>query len=253
MLESLEEDGFGYWLAGFLDGEAHLAARIEPAGGVTTLIYVRLRDDDAAVLKQIQSRTGCGIIRPIKSKAGSKRANPSVRWDVGRKADCLYMAHVLQRFKGFARKTVKEADLWIELVGLRSRRRGTPERGGWERAIEIVEQLRLARRYDASIYVTRRTEAGVLDSAFQEADPKEMTIRCERGEHQWEYSLKGGRPPRNCPKHRIPTHNRIWCELGNHWWERERGQGRYPVNCPTHLETKQQRKARRALLAAEDQ
>jgi len=69
----------GDWLAGFIDGEgsfniAHHGGNYQPRFGL------KLRDDDAAIIKDIQSFIGTGTTRKSKcSPVGSKYYSPNAR------------------------------------------------------------------------------------------------------------------------------------------------------------------------------
>lgn len=241
-LESLGDDGFGYWLAGFLDGEACFQSLIaEPAGSVTATLSIKLRDDDARVLHEIVERTGCGRVTPVFRK--NKRVRPQVMWLVVTISDALYMAHVLQRFPCRAKKRA-DVQIWIDLVGLRCSRR-IHQRGGWGEAQVLSRQLREVKRYDLSINDHMRREYGVVYEEQAEERPIDM-LWCERGEHHWGRERATGEFPRSCPAHRHIKMQTLWCERGAHLWTRRGVPGTRPPDCrehsPDHRLTKAERR-----------
>lgn len=63
---------------------------------------------------------------------------------------------------------------------------------------------------------------------------------CLSGKHEWERTGPG-RPSKDCPEHRAPkikeakaTTRNLHCALGDHPWEWTIKQGKAPKNCPEH-------------------
>ena len=66
-LSLLSDEQFGYWLAGFTAGEGHFGAGLvkKKSGGPSDskcIFWIRLRDDDEAVLQAIKARLGIGFM-----------------------------------------------------------------------------------------------------------------------------------------------------------------------------------------------
>jgi hypothetical protein len=106
---------FGNWLAGFIDGEG--CFRIKPinqkdAPGWMCIFVLKLRDDDAAILRLAHAETGIGRLYPHK---GEKGQNPGLAWWVQRRMECVALTFILSRFQLRAKKR-HDFVLWREAV-----------------------------------------------------------------------------------------------------------------------------------------
>jgi hypothetical protein len=162
VLDDLERDGFGHWLAGFFDGEGCFV--IWTARGRGTVSYacraqIKLRDDDAAILHEVQRRTGVGrvIAEKVYGKANrdTKNTNPQMVWLAANKADCARVVRLFDRFPLRAKKRA-DFDLWRLAV----REWQTKDRyGQWNRMAAFRRQLIESRRYMAEETTSPETAA----------------------------------------------------------------------------------------------
>lgn len=168
IVEDLDHDGFGHYMAGFLDGEASFViARVN--SGFTCRMQVKLRDDDAAILFALRDRTGLGLVRPEKvyqrSDRGSMRnTHPQMTWIVGNKADCAMLVRLLERYPLRAKKR-QDFEVWRLAVRERAVKR---HRGGWETMAALHAQLAAGRQYDTSHQVAFTIDPAVFDAGRME-------------------------------------------------------------------------------------
>ncbi len=99
------DKAFGNWLAGFIDGEGCFSIsvpdKIRTGKSVPRRPSVRfdisVRMDDAAILREIHKRLGIGkiIVRPARY-ASMAAGKPQIVWRVGKRAECLQLAELLE-------------------------------------------------------------------------------------------------------------------------------------------------------------
>lgn len=95
------DDGFGYWLAGFIDGEGCFTIQRVKKGSWYCRFAIRVRDDDSAIIQKIQEETGIGRVCPVSAR-GTSRAQ--VAWVVVSKADCIKLVALLDQYPLRAKK-----------------------------------------------------------------------------------------------------------------------------------------------------
>lgn len=132
---------FGHWLAGFVDGEGCFVIKRE-----TDLIRYQcsfklaVRLDDAAVVREICRRTGLGHVYIAKARA---RTQPSIRWQITNKADCLRLIAVFRTFPLRSKKQ-RDFELWAQAVEVWvSHKQGDP----WTTLAVLHDRLRLVRAF----------------------------------------------------------------------------------------------------------
>jgi hypothetical protein len=103
----------GHFIAGFIEGEAHLAV-VEQNGGqsYSCAMTLGVRDDDADLLRWLAARTGLGTVHPVPARSTSK---PQVRWILRTQADCRGLVELLDRFELRGRKR-REYKIWRAAV-----------------------------------------------------------------------------------------------------------------------------------------
>ncbi len=82
-------DQFGYWLSGFVDGEGCFYLGWKQSGrgdkryrAPLAYFVIVLRDDDAPIVRDVQSYLGVGFITTISTKRHARNDMPSVRLTV---------------------------------------------------------------------------------------------------------------------------------------------------------------------------
>lgn len=141
-MSSLADRDFGFWLAGFIDGEASFNIRRNPDGSYVVRMVVKLRADDAALLDDIRKRTGLGRCYDI---AAAGTSQPQRAWQVERKTDALALCRVLDDHP-LQSKKARDYRIWREAVmAWHAHRQGA----GWDRVIELKAALEAGRLYDA--------------------------------------------------------------------------------------------------------
>jgi len=144
------DDAFGHWLAGFVDGEgcfSMLSHNVREAYSCQFLLT--LRDDDEAILREIQARTGLGSV----ARRTPKLSHGQTYWTVHRKEDCIALVAIFDRFPLRAKKA-RDYAIWRDAVIEWSR--WTGQRVGksrrkpyidWRRMAMLKHQLHAVRRY----------------------------------------------------------------------------------------------------------
>lgn len=108
----LGSDGFGHWLAGFIDGEGHFYIT-RTGGWIRCGLIVNIRDDDAPVLEEVCGRLGVGRVSPTGMNAA--RGNPQVRWEVSTKGGCLKLVEIFDTYPLRAKKA-RDYAIWRQAV-----------------------------------------------------------------------------------------------------------------------------------------
>ncbi len=133
---------FGHWLAGFYDGEGCFAVRKNGATSHSCFATVKVRRDDAPILREAQVITGIGVVSESKHYTGG---NPLVHWYVASRADCMAMVELFDRFPLRAKKA-QDFAIWRLAViewnayPLRARR-------DWSAMAAFKTQLQEGRKY----------------------------------------------------------------------------------------------------------
>lgn len=107
-----EDAGFGYWLAGFTDGEGHFRVQKHERGSHTCVFQIKVRDDDRAVLERIKRFVGAGAIY---SGDGSGNANPQCAFVVQDKEGCARLVALFRKYPLTAKKAL-DFEVWAEAV-----------------------------------------------------------------------------------------------------------------------------------------
>ena len=112
------DDGFGHWLAGFIDGEGCFGIAQRQGEKHNSSIYyfcfmsIKLRDDDRSIIEEIRCRTGIGSIYVNKARSNSKTG---IQWLIINKSDCLSLVEILDKYPLRAKKS-KDYAIWREAV-----------------------------------------------------------------------------------------------------------------------------------------
>lgn len=142
---------FGYWLAGYLDGEGHFGCNIydKRRGGrdMVRSMVVNARADDYPLLVSCQSTTGLGNLHFVPAKGASK---PNWRWVVASIGDSLKLIDILDTYPLRSKKRT-DYEIWKEITLLNATFT-RPGKGAntndWDRMHELIQQLRGCRTYN---------------------------------------------------------------------------------------------------------
>lgn len=109
-------DVFGYWLAGFTDGEGHFCIARDKRGSPDAQYRCRfkidLRDDDKAILEEIHETLGIGIIRDKRACLNDSRdRRRQVRFDVNAIKDCAKLVEIFNWYPLRAKKR-RDFSIW---------------------------------------------------------------------------------------------------------------------------------------------
>jgi hypothetical protein len=105
------DDGFGHWLAGFVDGEGCFRVKPNNVNAFACVFDLHIRADDSEALYEIQRRLGVGRI----SYEDRKDSSPMCCLTVTKKADCRVLVDVLTRYPLRAKKR-RDFAIWREAV-----------------------------------------------------------------------------------------------------------------------------------------
>lgn len=113
--ESKVEEGFGNWLAGFVDGEGTFIAQIY-SNTLSLRFSIKLRADDKEILNTIQQTLQCGKLNFV--KRGENRPNdmPAYDFSISSRKD-LYNV-ILPLFDKYPLRAKKKRDyeIWRKIV-----------------------------------------------------------------------------------------------------------------------------------------
>lgn len=158
-------DGFGHWLAGFIDGEGCFAiCRRQRKGYASYGVFMKLtlRDDDAAILHEIVAATGIGslFIPSQKRYQHNRNQKPQLGWMVASKADCRTLVAILDRYPLRAKKARDYAiwrdavEFWASQSWYVGGRRGPQDWSPLERLAAELQDVRRWREPEAVIHGT---------------------------------------------------------------------------------------------------
>lgn len=155
------DPAFGHWLAGFIDGEGCFSFSCSMYKGERRdrpRFALFLREDDAAIVEEIHTAVGCGVVR---WKAAQRRLSyswgrPQMGWIVDSREGLRRLIAVLDQFPLRSKKASDYA-IWREAVMLwinseqryREGRRGRETHKCWAQITAIRERLMEARAYKA--------------------------------------------------------------------------------------------------------
>lgn len=149
-------DWFGYWFAGFVDGEGHFAIRKKKRGSFNINLTVKLRDDDIDTLRMIQSVLGVGNIyhismKPARTGKYGRKINACDNevWEVNNIAHlwrCI--VPLLDRYP-LRSKKAKDYLVWREAVALKWRMNGSHFMPQWyiKHMEELERRIKTVRKY----------------------------------------------------------------------------------------------------------
>jgi len=142
------DSSFGYWLAGFSDGEACFTIN-RLHGSATGWNYqprftIMLRDDDTAILEECRERTGIGKVSAV---SATKLGNPQTQWVVYTKPDVLVLTEIFDWFP-LRSKKARDYAIWREAVMLWQTLR-IGGRSGWSRGVNAVAYAHMAALRDS--------------------------------------------------------------------------------------------------------
>jgi LAGLIDADG endonuclease len=118
-------DDFGHWLAGFIDGEGCFYIDFRVRNGwprYSCSFHLVLRDDDAAILSEIQGRLGVGNLKRARPR-GFPGSRPQLRLNVTSLAGCQRIIQILDVFPLRAKKA-RDYAIWREAVFAWARKGG---------------------------------------------------------------------------------------------------------------------------------
>lgn len=140
------DPAFGNWFAGFTDGEGCFA--IDRALHVRTcrvttyrcVFRISLRDDDTAILHEIQEQLGIGVIR---TQTPTRNQNPWSAFSVHGKGDCQILRDCFRTHPLRAKKA-KDFAIWSQALDCwLAHKRGD----SWEDMILLKKELQEVRTY----------------------------------------------------------------------------------------------------------
>lgn len=137
------DDGFGHWLAGFIDGEGCFRIKRTNMGTYQCRFSIGLRADDAPILHEI--RTRLGGIGSLCHSGKDDIKQEQWRWEVNAKAHVSTLVEVIDTYPLRAKKAGDYA-IWKEAVEIWLRVQNG-KRFDWDEMAECAERLIEYRRF----------------------------------------------------------------------------------------------------------
>lgn len=115
-----QTDDFGNWFAGFTAGEGCFGIgkrnKENPCANYQCLFRITLRDDDRAILEEIQDTLGLGKVYdyPACTNDAHERL-PQTLWDVRSTTECAELVEVFEKYPLRAKKQ-RDFEIWKKAV-----------------------------------------------------------------------------------------------------------------------------------------
>jgi hypothetical protein len=162
----IDRDYFGAWLSGFVDGEGcfylGVHKRKTSTDSARAFFQIKVRDDDEAIIRRIQSFLQCGWVKLVADPGRSGNHQPQAVFRVNSIVDCFkIITPIFEKYPLLAKKA-DDFRIWSEAVRLfytvscRPRKRhvlfgkGTVtrwEKGEFNTYLKLSNLLRKARAY----------------------------------------------------------------------------------------------------------
>ncbi len=151
------DETFGYWFAGFTDGEGCFAirspghARKSRKRQLQCCFTITLRADDLPVLRYIQEMTGVGKIYAQNPPSRRVNSHPAYQWVAVSRADCAYVVDLFTRYPLRAKKA-KDFEVWKQAVLFWLRQPQATKRTGQRDPTPMIDfrtRLQAVRKYEA--------------------------------------------------------------------------------------------------------
>lgn len=141
------------WFAGFVAGEGSFVLRYDRANDTySARLTIRLRDDDLAILLEIQEKLRMGrVYRGHYGISSRPKAQPGAAWQVSRIDDLLRLVGIFETHLIRARKAL-DFEIWREAVlELKRGMRKGNERSSYNktRLKYLRKKLRMIRMYES--------------------------------------------------------------------------------------------------------
>lgn len=153
------DDGFGHWLAGFIDGEGCFSI-VPHDGRVSCRFAIELRADDKMILVEIARRVRVGQVVDKRVRARDRPGTrPQAVWKVQDRAGCAAMVELLDRFP-LRSKKARDYVIWREAIAEWQRLATTPRARfhhagtaphDWTRMLQLADALRETRAYERGL------------------------------------------------------------------------------------------------------
>lgn len=116
-IENLNNNGFYYWFAGFVDGEGCFYIKKNRKRWMKVGLCICLRKDDINVLNLIQKNLGFGYVAPKKIYYDSrcKQQNPQAVYYCEKKSDCLKLVEIFDKYPLLSKKKF-DYKIWRRVV-----------------------------------------------------------------------------------------------------------------------------------------
>lgn len=137
---------FGFWLAGFIDGEGcfNCQPKSKTLNAVHTSMVVGLRADDFLILESCRDKTDLGALQYIQQRDQIGRWC----WVVASKPDCQSLVAILDRYPLRSKKR-RDYEIWRKIVVARAAWRQGQRRALADHAAitHLAANLRAGRKY----------------------------------------------------------------------------------------------------------
>jgi hypothetical protein len=120
------------WFAGFVDGEGYFQIHGGGDRSFSTRLVITLREDDEAVLREVEKRLGCGNVYHVEKSAdreGGMKASDQFMWVVGAMEEVNEIIIPLFEQHPPRSKKKREYEIWKEAAALIYRGANNTQRG----------------------------------------------------------------------------------------------------------------------------
>lgn len=147
----------GLRLAGLADGEGCFSIGKHKKGTYRCYFIIKLREDDRELLERL--RDGCGGIGRMHRQERTNGWAPTVRWEVGSKADVAVLRDLFRRYPPWGKKR-RDFKIWAQAVDFWLYSVGGDANGGtdWSPVAALKEQLHEVKRFVAPEANTQEME-----------------------------------------------------------------------------------------------
>ena len=136
------------WFSGWIDGEGSFYSNLHhDTGGIECSLAVKVRDDDAQLIRNVRDVLRCGVVRQHKEHSVNPNQKGQIIWACGKIGECRHiLIPLLDKYPPRSKKR-RDYEIWRKLVmGISD---GFHLNGNRDYIINLREELRDIKRYTA--------------------------------------------------------------------------------------------------------
>lgn len=139
------DPAFGYWLAGFADGEGCFRIHRHPRGYYACFFEIKLRSDDRPILEDIRNQLGVGSIydQGCRTNSYGVSSSSTVMFRTFNKSECTVIRDVFSLYPLRAKKA-EDCSIWSKAVDFWiAHKRGD----SWSDMAVLADRLEFSRKF----------------------------------------------------------------------------------------------------------